>query len=376
MKCSRFIAALGLSALLIVPLGGGAAQAQAADWDIPGGHFYTQASGQAGPSAGYAVVDDGSAPFWSEFQRLGGVDGVGYPISQRFVWDGFISQAFQKGVFQWRPEAGQVYFVNVFDQMSQAGKDDFLLTVRQVPAIADWSADTGRSWEDIVAAHQALLGANPAISAAYFAVADPINLYGLPMAPIADMGNVLVLRAQRVVIQQWKEDVPWAAAGQVTVANGGDVAKEAGLLPAVAILPVPSTPGAGAPPATAPTSPPATPPSAGPAPTTPAQPNVNPRALQLTASLDNPNPPSPGSVTLRVLVTDEVGQAVPGAAVAVIVRFPEGEFANFTPNTDQRGQSSLVIPIPAGVAGQSIQIDLTAIFALLGTTQQLSFTPR
>ena len=42
---------------------------------------------------------------------------------------------------------------------------------------------------------------------------------------------------QRAVIQQWKVDVPWARAGETTVANGGDVAKEAGLLPQDATQP-------------------------------------------------------------------------------------------------------------------------------------------
>ncbi|HEX2172453.1 MAG TPA: hypothetical protein VHL09_08405, partial [Dehalococcoidia bacterium] len=72
---------------------------------------------------------------------------------------------------------------------------------------------------------------------AYFAVADPVTIYGLPMAPVQDMGNVLVLRAQRGILQKWLVDVPWARAGQVTVANSGDVAKEAGLLPAEALVP-------------------------------------------------------------------------------------------------------------------------------------------
>jgi hypothetical protein len=45
------------------------------------------------------------------------------------------------------------------------------------------------------------------------------------------MGNVLVLRAQRVVLQEWKQDTPWAKAGEVTVALGGDIAKELGILP-------------------------------------------------------------------------------------------------------------------------------------------------
>jgi uncharacterized protein YkwD len=37
------------------------------------------------------------------------------------------------------------------------------------------------------------------------------------------------------VIQQWKVAVPWAAAGQVTIANGGDVGREASLYPSEAV---------------------------------------------------------------------------------------------------------------------------------------------
>ena len=37
---------------------------------------------------------------------------------------------------------------------------------------------------------------------------------------------MFVIRTQKAVFQQWKEDVPWAKAGEVTIANGVDVAKE------------------------------------------------------------------------------------------------------------------------------------------------------
>lgn len=37
---------------------------------------------------------------------------------------------------------------------------------------------------------------------------------------------MVVLRTQRTVLQQWKIAVPRARAGQVTVANGGEVAAE------------------------------------------------------------------------------------------------------------------------------------------------------
>jgi hypothetical protein len=202
---------------------------EAGDWAIPNGRFFTQAAGGQG---GFDVVDDGQARFWSEFQRLGGLQTVGYPISRRFTYDGFVTQAFQKLVLQWRPEVNQAWPVNVFDELSEAGRDATLLQTRQTPRpLANFDAP-GASWQQIVTARQALLNENPAIRARYFSVADPLNVFGLPTSRVEDMGNHFAIRTQRAVFQQWKEAVPWAAAGQVTIANGGDIAKELNWLPA------------------------------------------------------------------------------------------------------------------------------------------------
>ncbi|MDQ4076380.1 MAG: glycosyl hydrolase family 18 protein [Chloroflexota bacterium] len=217
--------------LLLLPLGSASPPAQAqgqADWDIPGGHFFTQTGGNG---RGYAVTDEGGVPFWSEFKRLGGVAAVGYPVSQRFVWDGFVVQVFQRVVFQWHPDAGKVYFVNVFDRLGEMGADEWLLRVRQTPSARQWD-EAGLTWDEIVRRRLAVLDAFPAIRTAYFGVVgDPIQANGLPTTAVVDMGNHYALRAQRVVFQQWKEDVPWARQGEVTMALGGSIAKEAGLLP-------------------------------------------------------------------------------------------------------------------------------------------------
>jgi hypothetical protein len=200
-----------------------------ADWELANGRFFTQTSGsQAGK--GFRVVDDEGARFWAEFRRLGGVDALGYPASRRFSWEGFTVQVFQKAILQWRPELGQALFVNVLDRLSSAGKDDFLLAQRMTPRPFDPSPDTGLAWPAVVARHQTMLDQDRAIKAAYFTDSDPVARFGLPMS-YADMGAATVIRCQRAVFQRWKEDVPWAKAGQVTIANGGDLAKEAGLLP-------------------------------------------------------------------------------------------------------------------------------------------------
>ncbi|MCL5957752.1 MAG: septal ring lytic transglycosylase RlpA family protein [Chloroflexi bacterium] len=209
------------------------------DWDIPNGHFYTQANGfPLGTSPrGFAVADEGGVGFWSEFKRLGGVEGVGYPVSNRLQLAGFTSQAVQKGILQWRPDIKRAWFVNVFDYLHDTGKDSWLLSFRSVPAPLHPDFDKGKNWDSILKDRRAILDAFPKLKERYSSAKDPLNLYGLPSSKVEDMGNSYVVRLQRAVLQQWKSDVPWARAGDVTVANGGDLAKEAGMLDAKLIRP-------------------------------------------------------------------------------------------------------------------------------------------
>lgn len=189
---------------------------------------------------GFSVSDSDGVRFLSEFDRFGGVGAVGYPASRRFTWDGFTVQVFQRVIFQWRPESHSVAFVNVFDRLHEAGYDDWLASVRQTPPPGSF-ADAGLSWDAAAALRLRVLDRDPAIKHAYFdVVGDPIQANGLPVSDIVDFGNHVALRSQRVVFQRWKVGVPWARAGQVTVALGGDIAKEAGILPDRAAL-VPET---------------------------------------------------------------------------------------------------------------------------------------
>ena len=214
---------------------------QGLEYPITNGYFYTQANGKAGEGGtGFSVTNNDNIPFYSEYRRMGGSSALGYPISRRFMWDGFVFQAFQKVVFQWRPEQDAVLFVNVFDKLSDTGQNDWLRTVRSVPNPIKLE-ETNKSFDQIKAGRLALLDANAAIKNYYLDVqGDPVTLNGLPTSSVEDFGNVYVLRAQRVVFQQWKIDVPWAKAGTVQVANGGDVGKEANQYPDLAIAPEPA----------------------------------------------------------------------------------------------------------------------------------------
>src|SRR5690348_8937241 len=81
------------------------AAAAGSDADLPAGHFYPQANGGAGDDYGFRVSDEGGIGFWSEYQRLGGPAMLGYPISRRFMLDGYMVQGTQKVILQWRPDA-------------------------------------------------------------------------------------------------------------------------------------------------------------------------------------------------------------------------------------------------------------------------------
>ncbi len=201
------------------------------DFSMPNGRFFTEANGNGGgDGTGYRVTDDDGIGFWTAFQQLGGADVVGYPVSQRFRWNGYTVQAFQKLVLQWRPDTKSMAFVNIFDELNSAGKDAWLKNVRSTPQRISLD-ENGKSWNQIVAGRIALLDANPAIKARYLQTPYYLDRYGLPTSRVEDEGNAYVVRFQRAVMQQWKVDVPWARAGQVTVANGGDIGKEAGIYP-------------------------------------------------------------------------------------------------------------------------------------------------
>jgi hypothetical protein len=209
----------------------------AADYDVPVGHFFTQTNGRADSPSGFGVSDADGIPFWTAFQALGGVDVLGYPVTRRFELDGFVVQGFQKSVLQWRPDKREFWFLNTFDALHDRGRDDWLEVYRQTPRPADTAADAGLTWERVVARHLAMLDkAPPALKQRFLADPHWLDHYGLPTA-VQEFSNGVVVRAQRATLQYWKETVPWAAKGAVSVANGGDLAKEAGLFPWLAVTP-------------------------------------------------------------------------------------------------------------------------------------------
>jgi hypothetical protein len=73
------------------------------DYDVPNGHFYSQTGGNDGLT-GFTVSNANHVRFWSEFRRLGGVDAIGLPLTDRFDSWGQTVQVLQNGVLHWDPD--------------------------------------------------------------------------------------------------------------------------------------------------------------------------------------------------------------------------------------------------------------------------------
>jgi hypothetical protein len=313
----RIFSALALAGLLLPLSLTFTTPAQGAvpkDYDVDNGHFFSQANGDDRSPWGYTVSDNGGDKFWSEFKRYGGVPIIGYPISNRFLLDGFPTQAFQKAVLQYRASEGRAVFVNVFDLLNTAGRDDWLRTVRMTPNKTIPEESPGVPIETITANRQKVLDVNTAIKNAYFGVPNPVLQYGLPTSKVEDLGQAYVVRFQRAVIQQWKIDVPWAKANDVTVANGGDIFKESGQID-VAPSTARSAPGYE---------------TQGPAPAIKAIPTI-PKSVAVPASASAAvpvNTPAPGSSTTNSALVRQIDavkrtqpahlEQVPGAKWAII----------------------------------------------------------
>ncbi|HLG70114.1 MAG TPA: septal ring lytic transglycosylase RlpA family protein [Chloroflexota bacterium] len=206
-----------------------------ADYPIEHGHFYTQGAGGAA-NAGFSITDDGGIPMWTEYQRLGGPDQLGYPISGRFVLGDWIVQLTQKVGLIWRADLNRARFLNIFTLLHDAGKDPWL-ALKGIPPETVGPDEPGKSWDQIAQERYSLLDLHPPVKDAYFGMYDPVNMFGLPISNWLEQPQSSVLRFERVAFQQWKESVPWAPAGTVQLVNGGDLLKESGILGPLPFVP-------------------------------------------------------------------------------------------------------------------------------------------
>jgi hypothetical protein len=187
------------------------------------------------PETGFTVADTPDIRFLSEFTRLGGVETLGYPLSQPFEIGGFIYQAFQRAVLQWRPEVNQAYLANVIDWLSAAGKDAYLTSLGILPPEADAANLVPAR---AVAERESWL-TDEAIARAY-REGGGMERYGLPSSRPQQAGPFVVQCFQRYVFQHWLADVPgMPPSGSVVGVLSGELLVQTGLVPQPATIPPP-----------------------------------------------------------------------------------------------------------------------------------------
>jgi hypothetical protein len=212
-------------------------------WALPDGYFYGEtASGADGPGLhGYAVTDADGVPFWSEFQRLGGVTYLGYPLSQRYTADGATQQVFQRGVLRFESADTGVLVVPLLDELHAAGHDAVLAERWGIPRL-ELPVTDDASLDQATQRIEWVFRDYPALAAYWANAPDAFALLGVPTSTVADVGDYYAVRFQRGVLQQWKQDKPWAKTGEVTPANVGEAAVALGRVPAEALAPTAGTP--------------------------------------------------------------------------------------------------------------------------------------
>ncbi len=211
------------------------------NFSVPGGWFFSETGGDT--DLGYVVFDDDQARFWEAFQAEGGVSALGFPVSQRFQFRGFTTQAFQKAILQWDPARDGVNYFNTLDELNSLGLDDFLFNFRQIPLHSTLPADAGlnpriaEQFQLIEQNHLELLDPYP-LFRDVFNGENWRDLYGLPIS-FQDFGPFQAVRTQRQVLQVFSVEGLGGAVGVVSTANSGDIANEAGLVPEFAAAPSP-----------------------------------------------------------------------------------------------------------------------------------------
>jgi hypothetical protein len=213
----------------------------ARDWAIPNGWFFTQVQGQPeGTDArGFAVSDANGMRFWSEYQRLGASTYLGYPVSRRFETDGGAAQVFQRALLRYDAGSDRIVVSRLLDRLNREGRDDelrdqFGIPPLEMPAPGDAGAEVFQERLGVLADY-------PAFGGYLTGAPDALSQFGVLTSTVHDASEFYVVRFQNGALQLWKQDVPWARAGEVTAANVGEIAAALGLFPADALQPMPAT---------------------------------------------------------------------------------------------------------------------------------------
>ncbi len=151
---------------------------------------------------GFTIRDHPGGPdFHTEFERLGGAEVLGPPVSRPWLDpDGYAYQLTRVAMLQWSPHDGRTRVANLFDTLHERGHDAAV----QAHGYPSHQADDDATFREAVDATLSWL-TDPPIEAAFYAnpVAPgnrwaSIEVFGLPRSLPTQIGELVVQRFQRV----------------------------------------------------------------------------------------------------------------------------------------------------------------------------------
>lgn len=281
------------------------------------------------PQTGHNVLE----PFLSYFNATGGAARYGYPITESYtdLNSNLLVQYFQKVRMEWHPGNPDPYKVQLGLLGDQLTSRDLPLPVSQIPSPSDPSchyfAETGQA-----ACHKFL---------EFWVVNGGLDQFGYPITgPRLENGRI-VQYFQRARME-WHPEKPenqrvqLAPLGQIYYDFAG--LDRGQLTPAVPI--------------------------AG---------GLRIVELRARGSVTDSVIARGGSQSSHVLVTDQLGAVVPGAAVTLIVHFPSGDQSFTLSPTDSNGLSSFTFPAGKFTPGTVISMEFIVNYGAMTTTTRTSY---
>lgn len=176
------------------------------------------------PETKFSVRDE-EAPFLSGFERFGGLETFGFPISRSYQQEGKFCQAFQRGILKWEPQTRNLGLAPVMNWLHQAGRDSWLQSLG-IPPVKQGNYTEKERFSWLV---------NEGIKGVY--LQNP-RLYGLPTSEPHDSGVYAIQRFENYAFQLWQKEIPgMPKPGTVVGILAGEYAKQAGLIPSEALVP-------------------------------------------------------------------------------------------------------------------------------------------
>ena len=278
------------------------------------------------PETGHTVRE----PFITYFNQTGGLTQHGYPITDDYVDSstGLLVQYFEKSRFEWHPGNPEAYRVQLGLLGDDLGMRAAPIPISKIPPSNDpncqYSSETGHSicmkFRD------------------YYVQNGGLDRFGYPITEFTIEDGRIVQYFQRARME-WHPEKPEGQ--RILLAPLGSIYYKAAGLDPIRL----AAPGSGE--------------SFG------AVTSLRPRASVVnTVAVVN------GSQTAYVFVTDQLGRPIGGAAVTLVVHYPERDQAFTLPPTGASGTSFKTFTVPKISAGTIVSMEFIVTYSgIFGQTR-------